>query len=256
MATVRTESTHGGGHLRLIVDQPKSNILTVDVIRELRAALGGVAKLPATKLVTIEGAGDHFSYGASIEEHRPGAIETALPELHGLVRDLLAVPAPTAAIVRGRCLGGGFEVALACDLIFASATAVLGLPEISLGVFPPAAIALLPRRAGGSRATSAILGGQARPVDAWVHAGIIELTAPAQELMHAVDHWFDLNLAPRSAAALRCTALANRLALTKHVDALLPELERFYLETLMQTRDAVEGIAAFIEKRAPVWSNA
>lgn len=252
---VVTDLRRGGEHLRLIIDDAKTNIISIAVMRELRRALAGVTMTPTIKLVTIEGAGEHFSYGASVEEHRAGVIHTALTELHGLVHDLLDVPAPTAAVVRGRCLGGGFEVALACDLIFASTTAVLGVPEISLGVFPPAASALLPLRVGASRAASAVLTGRMIPVETWNHTGLIELVAPAQELLAAADHWFDAHLASRSAAALRCAALASR-AMTRHqIEVVLPELEHLYLERLMRTHDAVEGIEAFLEKRPPVWSH-
>jgi cyclohexa-1,5-dienecarbonyl-CoA hydratase len=244
------------GHLQLILDQPKSNIISRAMIGDLTAALAAVPRTSSIRLVTIEGAGDHFSYGASIEEHQPAHIAEVLPALHALVRELLAVPAPTAAIVRGRCLGGGFEVALACDLIFASSTAVMGIPEITLGVFPPAAAALLPQKIGSSRAAGAILTGQAHPVAYWVEAGLVELTAPAQELQAAVDHWFQIHLAALSAASLQCAAIATRVGLRKHVDAVLPELEAYYLDTLMGTKDAVEGITAFIEKRAPVWRHA
>lgn len=252
---VRTEFRQDGSHLRLVLDEPKANIISTAMMRDLDRALGAIAEKPRLKLVTIEGAGDHFSYGASVEEHRPAMIQHVLPLLHDLVRELLAVPAPTAAIVRGRCLGGGFELALACDLLFVSTTAQLGVPEISLGVFPPAATALLPLRVGASRAAGAILTGQIRTADKWREAGLVELMAPAEELTAAVDHWFHDNLAPRSAAALRCAALASRMAMRNHVEAVLPELERFYLDTLMQTRDAVEGIEAFLEKRPPNWSH-
>jgi cyclohexa-1,5-dienecarbonyl-CoA hydratase len=253
---VRTETRRDGAHLRIVIDEPKGNIVSIAVLRAVRAALAGVAQTPHVKLVTIEGAGDHFSYGASVEEHLPGVIGDALVELHGLVRDLLNTPAPTAALVRGRCLGGGFEIALACDLIFAGTTAMLGVPEITLGVFPPAAAALLPRRIGPTRAASAILSGHVWPVEHWKNAGLIELVAPSQELSAAVDHWFNAQLATKSAAALRHATRACRTALRKEVESLLPELERQYLESLMQTHDAVEGLQAFLDKRQPVWSDA
>jgi cyclohexa-1,5-dienecarbonyl-CoA hydratase len=253
---VRAESRREGRHLRLVVDEPKANILSIAVMRDLRRLVGTVNASAEISLVTIEGAGDHFSYGASVEEHRRDLIATALSELHGLVHDLLACPAPTAAIVRGRCLGGGFEVALACDLIFASTTAVLGAPEIALGVFPPAASALLPPKVGASRAAAAVLTGRTPHAEAWMAAGLIELIAPPQELQAAVDHWFDGNLAARSAAALRCAALACRTSVVRHVEATLPEIERLYLDTLMRTHDANEGIDAFLEKRAPQWTHA
>jgi cyclohexa-1,5-dienecarbonyl-CoA hydratase len=253
---VRTETRHDGGHLRLVLDQPKANILSIPLMRELRGAIAAVHDSPRVRLVTIEGAGDHFSYGASIEEHRADTIAAALGELHGLIGDLLVCPAPTAAIVRGRCLGGGFEVALACDLIFAATTAVLGAPEITLGVFPPAAAALLPPRIGASRAAAALLTGRTARVEDWVTTGLVELVAPPQELEAVVDHWFQVNLAPRSAAVLRCAALACRLSLARQVEATLPRLEQLYLDTLMRTRDAGEGIEAFLEKRPPHWVHA
>lgn len=253
---VRAEARRGGAHLRIVIDEPKTNILTTSVVRALRGAAVEGARSPHLKLLTIEGAGDHFSYGASVEEHLPGAIYGALVELHGLVRDLLALPAPTAALVRGRCLGGGFEVAMACDLIFAGTTAMLGVPEVALGVFPPAASALLPLRIGASRAASAIITGHVAPVEHWKAAGVIELVAPSQELLQAVDHWFDAHLASKSAAALRHAALASRRALRREFDEVLPELERLYLDSLMRTHDAVEGIKAFLEKRQPAWSDA
>ena len=252
---VRSERLQDGARLRLVIDQPKANIVSIAVMRALRRELADAARAMGTKLITIEGAGDHFSYGASVEEHRPEVIATALTELHGLVRDLLAAPAPTAAIVRGRCLGGGFELALACDFIFASTTALLGVPEITLGVFPPAAAALLPPRVGASRAASAVLTGAVSPADKWTRSGLVELVAPSEELATVVDRWFDANLGQRSAAALRCAALASRSAVRRHVDTVLPELERLYLDTLMRTKDAVEGIDAFLEKRQPVWSH-
>jgi cyclohexa-1,5-dienecarbonyl-CoA hydratase len=245
------------GHARVALRffHPQGNIVTAEIVRELDAALQAVADDPRIKLVTIEGEGGDFSFGASVPEHAPGEIDRVLPEMHGLVRRLLDLPAPTAAVVRGRCLGGGFELALACDVIFSAEDAVFGLPEIALGVFPPAASALLPCRIGGARATRAILTGESRPAPWWQAAGLIELVAPAAELDAAVDAWFARHLAPRSAAALRHATAAARMGLQAHVRRLLPKLERLYLDDLMRTEDAPEGIAAFLEKRPPRWTD-
>src|SRR5512139_1889254 len=120
MKVLRTTSRHDGQHVRIVIDRPKGNIITADVIAALRATLADLRGSACLKLVTIEGAGDHFSFGASVEEHRPEPIRAVLPALHQLVRDLLDVPAPTGAVVRGMCLGGGFEIALACDFVFAA----------------------------------------------------------------------------------------------------------------------------------------
>lgn len=234
---------------------PKGNIVTAEMIGALTQALDPLSNDSRLKLITIEGAGTDFSFGASIPEHAPGQIERVLPEAHALIHALLDVPAVTAAIVRGRCLGGGFELALACDFIFAEESATFGLPEIALGVFPPAASALLPARVGVARATSAVVTGQSRTAAEWLAAGLLENVVPDGTIDAAVDAWFEAHLRPRSASALRHATAAARLSLRQHVQAILPELEQLYLSDLMSTEDAAEGINAFLEKRAPRWAN-
>jgi cyclohexa-1,5-dienecarbonyl-CoA hydratase len=276
---IRVESARAGTILRIVIDRPRGNVLTRDVMNALRTALGRIepawaaaARVPphttspaadpsapsrshGIKLVTIEGAGEHFSFGASVEEHAPDLVAHTLDALHLLVRELLDVPAPTAAIVRGQCLGGGLEVVLACDLVFAADDASLGLPEVSLGVFPPLGAALLPARIGSARAATAVISGQALPASWWADAGLVHRTAPASELDARVADWFEAHLADRSAAALRFAAAATRWPLRHAVEEVLPDLERLYLRELMQTEDAIEGVQAFIEKRKPVWMN-
>ena len=234
---------------------PKGNTLTCEMLAALRAGLENISQNPHLKLVTIEGAGEDFSFGASILEHVPQEIERALKELHGLVLDLLEMPALTAAIVRGRCLGGGFELALACDLIFAAEDAVFGVPEIKLGVFPPAASVLLPARVGLSRAMPAIVTGEPAPASAWDDAGLLTLVAAADALDAEVERWFERHLAPKSAAALRYAAAAARSTTLETVRTSLPAVEQLYLDELMQTHDAVEGVDAFLEKRPPHWND-
>jgi cyclohexa-1,5-dienecarbonyl-CoA hydratase len=175
--------------------------------------------------------------------------------MHELIDAWLDLPLVTAAIVRGRCLGGGFELAMACDFIFASEDATFGLPEIALGVFPPAASAILPARIGAARATSAIVTGTTRTAAEWRDLGLVEFVSSGASLAADVDAWFNEHLAPRSAAALRHAAAAARLGLQTHVREVLPRLERLYLDELMRTEDASEGVAAFLEKRAPQWTD-
>ena len=238
---------------RLEIPQSKGNLITAAAVSALRESLAGVAGDPHVKLIALEGRGPDFSFGASIPEHVPGEIERVLPDMHRLVFDLLDAPAPTAAIVRGQCLGGGFELALACDFIFAAEDAVLGLPEVKLGVFPPAGAALLPARLGAARAARAVLTGETRPAAEWHAAGLVALVAPPARLAAEIERWFNTHFKPRSAAALRHAALAARLALRDEVARTLPALEQLYLSRLMRTADAAEGVAAFIEKRAPRW---
>ncbi len=239
----------------LVFAHPTGNVLTAEIVARLRTAFEDLSESPHLRLVTLEGAGRDFSFGASIPEHRAEQIARVLPEMHALVLDVLNLPVPTAAVVRGRCLGGGFELALACDFIFAADTATFGLPEIALGVFPPAATVLLPRRAGAARATSAILTGESRSARDWWEHGLLERVVPEAELAESVTQWFNATLACRSAEALRHAVRATRAPLLAAAVNELPAVERLYLQELMRTHDASEGVRAFLDKRAPRWKD-
>jgi cyclohexa-1,5-dienecarbonyl-CoA hydratase len=252
---VRVLLSSDGTRASLRIFHPKGNIVTEEMIRVLGDALDDLSGKPHLKLLTLEGEGGDFSFGASVPEHAPGEIARVLPQAHALIERLLDLPVATAALVRGRCLGGGFELALACDFIFAEQSAVFGLPEIALGVFPPAASVLLPARVGAARATAAIVTGASSPAAAWRDAGLVTAISADGSLAADVDRWFAATLAGLSAAALRHAVVASRTAVTRDVRALLPELERLYLDVLMQTEDAREGIAAFLAKRAPLWKD-
>jgi cyclohexa-1,5-dienecarbonyl-CoA hydratase len=243
------------GRARLVLEGPNANALTVEMIDAIRRALVDVGSHREVRLLTIEAAGANSSYGSSIEEHLPSGIARALPAFHALIRDLVSLPAPTAAVVRGRCLGGGFEVALACDFIFASDDAVLGLPEIKLGLFPPVGAVLLSLRAGAARAASAILTGEPRTAIAWRDAGLVQAVVSATDLETALETFISLHIQPRSAVALSHAARASRLAVVQAIETLLPQSERLYLDSLMRTADAEEGVRAFLEKRPPRWQD-
>ena len=244
-----------GSRAALRFSHPKGNILTRDILAGLRAACEDLSRAERLKLITLAPSGPDFSFGASVPEHAAGEIERALPEMHALVRELLTLPAPTAAVVRGRCLGGGFELALACDFMMASTGATFGLPEITLGALPPVGSVLLPIKAGYARAARAALTGAPQRVDEWVHAGLVTLTAPDDLLDAAVDDWFARHLAPHSAAALSTAAVALRLDVRDAIERLLPRIETLYLSDVMATEDAAEGVRAFMEKRPPAWKD-
>jgi cyclohexa-1,5-dienecarbonyl-CoA hydratase len=246
---------HGGSVVRIEFFHPKGNVLTIELVAALRSALGAIAGRRHLKLVGIAGRGADFSFGASVEEHAPGLVAPALEAMRGLLMDVLEVPAVTAALVRGRCLGGGFELALACDLLFAEEAAAFGLPEIRLGVFPPFACVLLPARVGLARAVPAILTGETLPATAWQACGLVERVAPPEALEATIDAWYRQHLEPLSAAALRHAVRAARAELKAVAARGFPALERLYLGDLMRTRDAREGIAAFLEKRPPQWQD-
>ena len=249
---VRAVEERGGAWLRIVLDRPKGNLLSREMVHAIEAALRPEAAA-GRKWVTIEGAGGDFSFGAMIQEHLPGPMAEVLPETHALLRQLLGLPVVTAALVEGRCLGGGFELALACDVIIASEDASIGFPEIALSAFPPAGAALLPLRIGASRAAEALITGVSRPAAEWQDAGLVASVVPRGALIEGAGAWFDAHLAPRSRVALAAAASASRLTLRTAAEPALAAAERLYIERLLPTQDATEGVRAFIEKRDPRW---
>jgi cyclohexa-1,5-dienecarbonyl-CoA hydratase len=252
---IETIAERGGAWLRVSLSSPPGNLLSHALVATLRQTLASARTRTDLKWLTIEGSGKDFSFGASIPEHLPDAMPRILPDSHRLLKELLAFPSPTAALVHGRCLGGGFELALACDDIIATPDASLGFPEIRLGAFPPAGAALLPLRVGASRAARAVVTGEPRPAQYWHEAGLLSLAAPHVSLLGAAGDWFDKHLAPRSAVALSHAAEASRTTLRAVAEPAMDTAERQYLDRLLKTADAAEGIQAWIEKRQPAWRN-
>ncbi|MBI2679056.1 MAG: enoyl-CoA hydratase/isomerase family protein [Candidatus Koribacter versatilis] len=237
---------------RITLNAPKANIVDRTMLAELLSAFDRCAQRDLCAVV-LAAAGPHFSFGASVQEHLPEHIAETLSALHALIGRMVGMPAPVIAAVKGQCLGGGFELALACDLVLADETAVFGSPEIKLGVFAPAASALLPVRIGASRAAALLLTGEncsARDARAM---GLVAAVAPAGGLDDLVGTYLETHFVPRSASGLRYAALAARCPVLHAVDYDLPRCEGMYLEELMATHDSVEGIQAFLEKREPRW---
>jgi cyclohexa-1,5-dienecarbonyl-CoA hydratase len=249
----RLELNDGRTVARVILAAPKPNVLDAQMITELEAIFSSLDSERELRAVVIEGDGPHFSFGASVEEHLPDQIEAALSRLGALLRRVAATPAPTIAAVRGQCLGGGLELALACDLILAEESAQLGAPEIKLGVFPPAASVLLPLRIGIAPASAMILTGDSWNASRAMQQGLVTLITPEGGLQSGVDAFIEEHFAPRSPDALRHTSRVVRRSIVKALEEELPRIDRIYLDELMAEPDAEEGIRAFLERRPPNW---
>ncbi|MFQ5535457.1 MAG: enoyl-CoA hydratase-related protein, partial [Sphingomonadales bacterium] len=172
---------------------------------------------------------------------------------HGLVLQIIEYPVPVLVAVQGQCLGGGLEIAAAGDLMFAAPDAKLGQPEIKLGVIAPAASCLLPEKIGQARALDLLLSGRSMTGREAAGAGLV--TAVSDVPSETAVDYFDKHFAPLSAAALRIAVVAGRAGFVERVRGKIALVEKLYLEDLMATRDAVEGLTAFVEKRVPCWEN-
>ena len=205
------------------------------------------------RAVVLDAEGPNFSYGASIEEHLPDQIGEVLDEFHYLLGRLLDLPVPTIAAVRGQCLGGGLELILACDLILAEENGVFACPEIKLGVFPPAASALLPERIGAGPAYELLLTGAGWSATRAEAKGLVTRTTPTGTLDATLTNWLQEDFISRSPTGLRHAVQAARRNRVRILNQELPALEQQYVDELMNEPDAAEGIKAFLEKRPPAW---
>ena len=248
MGPVRLRQEQNGHVLHLWLDAPKGNVIDGEMIRALGDALDeGVGA--STRLVVLEGAGKHFSFGASVEEHRPDTVADLLSDFHALFHKLSDLAVPTCAVVRGQCLGGGLELATWCTWIVATPGAWLGQPEIRLAMFPPMGSLLLPWRVGGAAGLDLCVSGRTVSAEDALAMGLVNAVTddPTAWWQSLVEN----TLSKTSARALRHAERAARIGLTQSLESELPRLERQFIDELMQTHDANEGIDAFVERRSP-----
>lgn len=251
---VKTWIERDGRLLRLRIDRPKANILDAAMNAALEQALAQHAGNAALRGILIDAAGGHFSFGASIEEHLPAQCAAMLEGFHRLVLTIFATEIPVLMVVRGQCLGGGLEVVSAGHLIFAGADAKFGQPEIQIGVFAPAASCLLPERVSMAAAEDLLLSGRSIGAEEALRIGLVTQVSDDPEA--AALAWFDKHLAPKSAKSLRYATRAARQDAVDRIVGKLKKIETIYLDELMATADAVEGLTAFIEKRPAQWKDA
>jgi cyclohexa-1,5-dienecarbonyl-CoA hydratase len=254
MSTERITTRFDGAVAYVTLAHPPVNVIDFQMIAEIKAFLESVREEPRLCAVVFQGAGRNFSAGVDIPSHLPATVREMLREVHGLLQLLDDVAAPTLGLVRGHCLGGACELVGYLDQVIAGESARFGLPEIKLGVFPPAAAAFFPRRFGYQGAMRMLLSGESIEPDAARQVGLVSDVVADEDAEAALE----ATLAPlrdRSAAALRMVKRATIASLGKTFLELVAPSEAVYVDQLMATHDAVEGLEAFIEKRDPSWSH-
>ena len=239
---------------RITLNQPPLNIIDISMIGEMHSALARVHAAGDLKVLVIDHHGKAFSAGVSIKDHTPDKVGEMIEKFHGMFRLLNSLAIPSLALVDGMALGGGCELAVSCDMVFASDRATFGQPEIKVGVFPPVAAVLFPYLIGRNRALELLLTGDVIEAAEAKAIGLINRVTPAQSFREKTDEFIS-KLTSLSGPVLKLTKRAVDRGLNASVDGGIRGVEQLYLGELMKTEDAQEGLNAFLEKRKPIWKN-
>ncbi len=241
--------------ITITIARPPQNVLDIATMEEMSDALDRVAADGSAKVLVVTAAGERaFSAGVDVVDHTPDKVDRMIEVFHGMLTRLLSIPIPTVAAVNGAALGGGCELAIACDMIVAAEHAKLAQPEIKLGVFPPIAAILLPKILPMPKAMELLLGGGAVDAQEAARLGLVNRVF-AKDGFDRETRAFLGQFLSLSRVALVHTKRAIRQASGRSYAEALPVVEQLYLQELMATEDAKEGLNSFIEKRKPVWKN-
>ena len=241
---------------RVAFARPPLNIFNIAMMTEMADAVNECASRREVVAIVFEaGRGARaFSAGVAVEEHVEETIYRMLDSFHSIFRALVQAGKPALAVVDGAALGGGCELVAGCDIVIATERARFGQPEVKLGVFPPIAAVLLPRVVGDKRARELILTGDLIDAGEALRLGLVNAVVPHAQLEQKLQEVLG-KLRELSAPALEATKRALDLARGLPFEEALRQVEDLYLNELMKTEDAREGVRAFMEKRKPAWKN-
>ena len=238
---------------RIVLRHAPLNVIDIPMMEELARALSDVEAYSEISVIVLSGEGKAFSSGVDVAAHTPDKVEEMLLKFHAVIRLLVASKKVTIAGVHGYCLGGGAELAMICDMVYTTASAQWGFPEIKLACYPPVACTALAALIGQKRASELILTGRTINGIEATEIGLANRAIGDNELLNVVDSTVQ-DLLKLSPSALALTKKAIYAWDSMHFDKGLARAEKLYLEELVETSDAREGISAFIEKRTPKWS--
>ena len=243
-----------GGLGTITLNKPPVNVLNIEMMDEINDTLRGWIEEKDLKVVLFDAEGKCFSAGVDVGEHMGGLAPKMIESFHGMFRLMEALGAVTVASVFGSCLGGGCELAIFCDLVIADETAKFGQPEIQVGVLPPIAAQVMPRIIGRKAANDLILSGRIISAQEAMEMGLINKTVAKGDLSQETESFIKPYLS-LSAEVIRIAKKTIKAGLMDELEPSLKAIEDIYLNELMKTADAQEGLQAFLEKRKPVWKN-
>ena len=240
--------------LYITLNRPPVNVLNIEMMGEINSALNDVLNDAALKLVVFNAEGKAFSAGVEVGDHAPDKVNAMIEQFDGMFKRLNELEVPSLALVRGACLGGGCELALFCDIIYASEKSKFGQPEIKVGFFPPIAAFLLPRLAGRHVAMELMICGHTIDGATAMKLGLINRAVDDEKFDGECEKLIG-GICENSPLIIRYNKRAIEDAFAGSFDEVLPKMDELFLNKLMKTRDCAEGLNAFLEKRRPKWEN-
>jgi cyclohexa-1,5-dienecarbonyl-CoA hydratase len=248
------EVTFENGLGTVTLNRPPVNVLNIAMMEEINNALDSWQGDKELKVVLFKAKGKCFSAGVDVGEHMGGLASKMIEVFHGMFRRMDKLGVLTIASVHGSCLGGGCELAIFCDLVLTSESAKIGQPEIQVGVFPPIAAQIMPRIIGRKAAAELIFSGKIISAQEALNLGLINKVVKEEELEKETEIFLKPYM-KLSSEVLRLTKKAMMSGLRDDLEPSLRLIEDVYLNELMKTHDAHEGLKAFLEKRKPDWKN-
>jgi cyclohexa-1,5-dienecarbonyl-CoA hydratase len=242
------------GVATLTLNRAPVNVLNIEMMEEINTYLEGLKKEKSLKLLVIQAVGKAFSAGVDVGEHLGELVYKMIEVFHKMFRLMDALKVPSIAVVNGSALGGGCELALYCDMVIATEKSKFGQPEIQVGVFPPIAALIFPRMIGRKKAMELILAGDTLSAQEALALGLINKVVPEASLADEVNGFIE-KFKKLSGVVLKLAKEATLAGLNDDVDRGLKTIEKIYLDRLMKTNDAMEGLKAFLEKRKPTWKD-
>ncbi len=237
---------------RITFNRPPVNILNIEMMQEINDALKSFQGRKL-KILVLDARGKAFSAGVDVSDHMGGKAEEMIQVFHDIFHNMNNIDAPIVALVKGAALGGGCEVAAFCDLVLASDRAKFGQPEIKVGVFPPVAAAVFPKLMHHKKALELLLTGEIIKADEARELGLVNHIFSFDTFEEDAERFITGKLACNSAVVLRLTKKAFLEGTMNNYHAAMKKIEDIYLKELMITKDANEGLEAFLEKRPPKW---